>query len=287
MRKFTDYTTILLISPILLIMSSSVTVFITTQIKHMTASFDILNYVGPAIFLLIKMIPYLLVWLLLTMVYIIMPNTKVHFRSAFIAGIIAGTAYQLLQWGYINFQIGVSRSNAIYGSFAALPLFLIWLQLSWLIILTGAKIAYATQNAEKFESFSEKDQMSVSLKRMLSLLICHQIIQTFTKGEKALTLSEIAQNLNAPLQFVQQIVNELIECRLVSELKSLDKETLFQPAQDTNRLTISYIIETLENKGFDKIEFANTEQYIALNELTSNFKAAIHETGGNKLLREI
>ena len=78
-----------------------------------------------------------MIWILFTFVYIFMPNIKVRLTSALLAGIIAGTAYEVVQWAYIIFQVGVSKYNAIYGGFAALPLFLAWLQVSWLIVLFG------------------------------------------------------------------------------------------------------------------------------------------------------
>ena len=141
-RKFSDYLSIMLISPILVIMSSSVTVFITTQVTLITEKIALLGIFSSLIFFILKLLPYCLVWILFTFIYILMPNTKVNFSSGFIAGVFAGTIFQLAQWAYIYFQVGVAKYNAIYGSFAALPLFLVWLQLSWLIVLLGAEISF-------------------------------------------------------------------------------------------------------------------------------------------------
>src|SRR3972149_3873262 len=138
-RKFSDYLSIMLIAPVLIIMSGSITIFITTQITRITESIELIGFFSPLIFLLLKLLPYCMIWLLFTFIYIVMPNTKVNFKSALIAGIIAGTIFQVSEWAYISFQIGVAKYNAIYGSFAAMPLFLIWLQTSWLIVLFGAE----------------------------------------------------------------------------------------------------------------------------------------------------
>ena len=155
-RRFSDYLSVMLLCPVLLIMSSGATVFLATQITLLTEKFAFLGVFAPAIFLIVKLLPFCVIWALFSFIYIFMPNTKVYFKSGLIAGIAAGTIYQVVQWIYINFQVGVSKYNAIYGSFAALPLFLVWLQLSWLIVLLGVEISFARQNVDtyEFECFS-------------------------------------------------------------------------------------------------------------------------------------
>ena len=139
-RKFTDYLTILLIAPVLLAISSSITIVATSQINVIVQNIKLLGAFSSVIFLLLKLLPYLTMWLLLTAVYLIMPNEKVPVRSGIIGAVVAGTLFQIVQWVYITFQIGVASQSAIYGSFAALPLFLGWLQISWMIMLFGLEI---------------------------------------------------------------------------------------------------------------------------------------------------
>jgi membrane protein len=168
-RKFSDYLSIMLISPILFILSSSVTVFITTQITAITQKIALIGMFSPVIFLMLKLIPYGLIWILFIFMYILMPNTKVNFASGLIAGVIAGTIYQIAQWGYITFQVGVAKYNAIYGSFAALPLFLIWIQLSWLVVLFGAEISFAYQYVDTYEFDPDSRRISTAFRKLLSL----------------------------------------------------------------------------------------------------------------------
>jgi len=127
-RKVTDYLSIMLICPFLFIMSSTVTVLISGKVEVFIQKITILGAVAPAIFFMLKFLPYLAIWVLFTFMYIFMPNTKVNFMSGLLAGLIAGAMFQIFQLVYINLQVGVTRYNAIYGSFAALPLFLVWLQ---------------------------------------------------------------------------------------------------------------------------------------------------------------
>ena len=129
-RKFTDYLGVILICPILALCATGVNAFLSNS--------------G----LVLRMAPYLSMWLVFTFIYMFMPNTKVKFSSALTAGIIGGTLWQFAQWGYIHFQIGVSRYSIIYGTFASIPVFLIWLHISWLIVLLGAEISFVYQNSK-------------------------------------------------------------------------------------------------------------------------------------------
>jgi membrane protein len=170
-RKFTDYLTIMLIAPVFLILSSSVTVFISTQLSEYMVNAPIVDFFKPIISFLIKFSPYFLSWLILTVLFIIMPYTKVKFLSALVAGIIAGTILQFLQWFYIDLQIGISKLSTIYGSFAFIPLFIVWLQSSWIVVLLGAEISFANQNVSRYEFESEALNISNYQKRALTLMI--------------------------------------------------------------------------------------------------------------------
>ncbi|MGD2099773.1 MAG: YihY/virulence factor BrkB family protein, partial [Desulfobacterales bacterium] len=147
-RKFSDYLAIMLISPLFIIMSGSATVFITTQVEQITQRIALLGMFSPFISFMLNFLPYILVWMLFTFLYVLMPNTKVQFKAGLVGGVVAGTLYQIAQWAYISFQIAAAKYNAIYGSFAALPLFLMWLQISWWIVLFGAELSFANQNVD-------------------------------------------------------------------------------------------------------------------------------------------
>lgn len=131
-RMFTDYFSIIFIAPILMILVSSLNLFMTTS--GWQESFPLIS---SFLKVLIKLLPYMLVWMLFIFLYMFMPATPVKFKHAFVAAMIAGTVYQIIQWFYLRFQIGMSSYSAIYGTLAALPLLLVWLQLSWSVVLWG------------------------------------------------------------------------------------------------------------------------------------------------------
>jgi membrane protein len=193
-RKLSDYLTIMLIGPVLIIMSGSVTVFITAQISAISGRFELLQMVGPAIYVGLKLLPYSLVWMLFTLIYMIMPNTRVRFDSALLAGFVAGSTFQVVQAAYIQFQIIVAKYNAIYGSFAALPLFLIWLQISWFIVLIGAEISHAYQHSNYMDETAGGRELSISQTRLLALTVCCHIVRLFQHGRSAQTATQIAEN---------------------------------------------------------------------------------------------
>ncbi|MBW1748898.1 MAG: YihY/virulence factor BrkB family protein [Deltaproteobacteria bacterium] len=231
-RKFSDYLSIMLISPLLIIMSSSATVFITTKIALITEKVALIGMFSPMIFFMLKLIPYCLVWILFIFTYILMPNTKVNFSAGFIGGIIAGTIFQAAQLAYILFQVGVAKYNAIYGSFAALPLFLIWMQLSWLIVLFGAEISFSYQYVDTYEFEPDLRQISPAFKRLLTLQVANRVISTFSKGKMPLTASNLSQALEIPIRLVQQLLDELVESEIFSITEIKENEKLaYQPAR--------------------------------------------------------
>lgn len=287
-RKFTDYVSVLLIAPILFFLASSIMVFITSQVTFITEKFALLGFFSSLIFFLLKLLPYCIVWILFTFIYIFMPNTKVKFSSGLVAGIVAGSIYQLVQLGYISFQVGVARYNAIYGSFAALPLFLVWLQLSWLVVLFGAEISFSHQNVDTYEFEPDCLQVSVSFKKLLSLRIVHVLVKNFSAGKSPLTASMITQLLESPIRLVRQILFELVESGIVSAVVTEDDEKpAYQPGRDIDSLTIQYVIDTLERRGVDNIPAKPTEELKVLSESLQAFNDVIVSLPANKLLKTI
>jgi len=217
-----------------------------------------------------------------------MPNTKVNFSSGLIAGVIAGTIYQIAQWAYITFQVGMARYNAIYGSFAALPLFLIWIQLSWLIVLFGAEISYAYQYVDTYDFEPDRRSISPAFKKLLSLHISRLIISTFLKAEPALSAINISKNLQIPIRLVQQILDELVEAGILSDTETKEnKKMSYQPARDINAITINSVIEALEKKGVDNIPIAQTAELKHLSEALKALNDEIDKSPANRLLKDI
>jgi membrane protein len=287
-RKFSDYLSIMLICPILFIMSSSVTVLITSQLTLIVEKIAFLGPLGPLIITSFQMFSYAVIWGMFTFMYIFMPNTKVNFKSGLIAGIIAGTIYKAAQWAYLTFQIGVSKFGAIYGSFAALPLFLVWLQVSWLIVLLGAEISFAEQNVDTYEFESDSLKVSSAFKKLLGLTVAHSCVKRFHEGLTPLTAAQLSHNLEIPIRLLNQLLFELVEADILSEVKlGGTVNVAYQPARDIENMKIQNVIDRLDQKGSDAIPVAQTKVSRAIGTAMDQFHGLIKESSANILLKDI
>jgi membrane protein len=217
-----------------------------------------------------------------------MPNTKVNFKAGLLGGVVAGTLYQIAQWAYIGFQVGAAKYNASYGSFAALPLFLMWLQISWWIVLFGAELSFANQNVDTYEYEPDCLTISPGFKKLVTLQVAQLLVRNFCDGEKPLTYSQISNRLAMPLRLVHNIIFDLVEGGLVSEIKiKADKEFAYQPARDISLLSIKYVMDALERTGTDTVPVAKTDQFRALSDALENLGDAVERSPANKLLKDI
>ncbi len=287
-RKFSDYLSVMVLGPILIILSSSVTVFITTQVTLIMEKIALLGMFSGVISILLSLLPYCIIWVLFSFLYIFMPNTKVNFASGLLAGIIAGTIYQIVQLGYIMFQVATARYNAIYGSFAALPLFLIWLQLSWLIVLFGAEYSFARQNVDTYEFEPDSLKISPSFKRLLTLQAAHLLVKIFADGKQPLTATEISHRLEIPIRLVHLIVFDLTTAGIIVPTETVEySEPAYLPSRDINALTVHFVIDELEHCGTNTIPAARTKEMETLSEILDTFREELSRSPANRLLRDI
>ena len=287
-RKFTDYLTIILIAPVLLVLSSSITVFISAYLNEFMTKAPILGFFKPVISFLIKFAPYLLTWLILTLLFIIMPNGKVKFMPALISGIIAGTFLKILQWLYLDLQFGITKLSAIYGGLAAIPLFLIFLQTSWIIVLLGAELSFANQNISRYEFESEALHVSHFHKRALVILIMNMIIRNFAIGEKPVSAENIGKSLKIPVRLARDILQDLNNASLVSVIHEENQiERLYQPALDINRLTVSYVLSKLDRKGIEQRTEMKNKDYEKIVTMLEKFDKITAKSDSNILIKDL
>lgn len=256
-RKVTDYFSITLLVPLFIICSSGISIFISTALKTL----DSFQLVTPVFSFLLKASPFVLTILMFTAVYMFIPNTKVRFKNALYAGIFAGIVFQLFQYMYINGQIWVSKYNAIYGSFAALPLLLLWLQLSWLICLLGAEIAYASQHIQSYEFEIDSKKITRRYADFLVLSVLSIIIHRFEQGDPPITSDALSAKYRIPSRLTLQILNRLIDVQLINEVVNEEKNELaYQPSLDINTITVGGVLSKLDEYGSEnfKIDKDNT-----------------------------
>jgi len=287
-RKFSDYITVMVLAPVLLVVSSSATVLVASQVKAIVNKIALLGVFSKVIFLLLNLLPYASIWVLLTMLYMIMPNTKIPIRSAVLGGVAAGTIAQIVQWIYIRFQIGVASYGAIYGSFAALPLFLAMLQTSWMIVLFGAEIAHANEHYETYGFHPDYSKLSVSSKRVLMLRIFHLLTKKFSAGEKPLGAHQIAQILGIPVRLVRQFLLELIEVGLVVETATGTKSGVaYQPGRTIENITVKIALDEYEKFGTTKIPDDPSDESTKILKYLRDISDTIEKSPPNVRVKEI
>lgn len=284
-RKFSDYLSLMLLAPVILIISGSITVFLTTQLTWLV---DFINLSGIGNWLVIRalsLLPLLLMTGLFTFMLVFMPNRKINYKAGIIAGFITAIMYNLAQWAYLSLQFGVSDYNAIYGSFAALPLFVIWLQIGWMIVLFGCEIAFFLQNYENYQHSSEFSNLSFSLEKVIALQITHMIIKNFIPLNNPLTAAQIAKNMDIPIAIIQSILLKLVASHIIVEFKDQKEYEVYQPAVDINILTISYVVNALEQCGQNHLPGIKQDP-LFMNAVNS-FRKIIEASEQDRLLKDI
>lgn len=288
LRKAPEYLAIAFLAPIFIIVSSSATAFISSTVNTISHDYVIIGYIGPFLNFLLNFAPYFLTWVLFTIIYIIIPNTRVKFRAAILSGIMAGTVFQLTQMGYFIVQIELIDINAIYGSFAAIPLLILWLRTSWIIILFGAEMSYAIQNVQKYEYDMDVSNISQYSKKITALLIMHIIVKRFSKAEVQPTAIDIAKKIHLPLKLVRQITYELLKCKLIIETKtSSDKEFAYLPAFDIGKIDVHTVIDRLERIGNNDISSFELPVFKEFHEVISIFNKEMASHVSNRKLMDI
>jgi membrane protein len=286
-RRITDYIAISIFAPVLIFVSSGVSIFLSTEVSSLE-SLKWLIHFGIVFKIFLKITSLLLLSGMFTFIYIVLPNTRVKFKSAMMAGIVAAVAFDVLQWAYITFQVGAVKYDAVYGSFAALPLFLIWLQYSWYIVLFGAELSFANQNVDHYELESEIKNISTRYKRVISLLLANLVVRNFMEGKPALTAAQIAERLDVPIRLARIIISDFTETEILSEVKTgNEKEIAYQPAISEDKLSVKYILDKLDTKGVNKLPIQSTTELENIHNLMNEFDEVLNENKGNVLIKDI
>jgi membrane protein len=230
-RRFTDYLAMTLVLPICFVAATSVTVWVSrTQIGEIS----------------LYALPFLLTCFLFTVVYLFMPNGKIPIVSAVVGGTVAGITYQVFQWAYVAFLINLSRYNLVYGTYAAIPLFIMWVHMSWLILLAGAQVGYITAFSEEWEYKYSHYELSHRTRCVLSIAICHACLKKYQKEEIASNLPDLANELKLPIILVRSLLEKLCYAKILLEVK--DGKKAYIPGIPGRKLTVKRIIDAIERQ---------------------------------------
>ena len=251
-RAVTDYLAMLLLVPVVIVLVSG------------------LSIAGA------RLLPYVLMAVVFMAMYMCVPNTKVRLQVVIVPGILAGVGMQALQLFYIHAQVLLSSYNAIYGSFAALPLFMLWVQLSWTICLFGVQLCYTNQNMDELSFRLQVADISPRYRLLLAIILMSRVCQRFADGKRPYTALDLRRLTNIPIRITQDLLYMLVRAGLLSENSAdgKDQEPTYQPAMTLQKLTVGAMVERLDSMGgwhldidlHEQLAQVEWKQYLALRE---------------------
>ena len=279
-RQWTDYIAVVMIVPVLWIVANAM-----TNYAERLLGFDDSWYFG----LLSHLASMVVIWGMFTLLYLVIPNAKVRVGSALMAGIVAGTIFLLFQWGYVYLQRWMTSYNAIYGSFAALPLFLIWLQTSWEILLFGGELSFAYQNVERFDEERESLLVSYDQRRKILLAAMLIVVRHFRDHGGAMPAERIRRRLNLPTRIVNDVLFQLVQAGQLIAVRSGDgeREVGYTPAYDIASMTIYSILEAVERSGQTSFDLAATPELAHIDRELNGLKEAARNAEDNVTLTDL
>lgn len=254
LHQATTYIAIVVLIPVLIVCSAGFNIFVHSAVEnavHVEAIHEALHTGG------VKFLQFVMCWLMFTLMYWAIPNTKVRFMPALIPGVLMGTLFQLLQMLSVYLIALLSRTSIVYGAFASIPILMTWLQWTSLLILIGAEMSYAIQNNEEFEYEQDLNRMSRRYKDCVMLYLLSIIIKRFEADEAPLTAHELAIRDHLPIRLVNQLLSRLVETGVVREVynEAEQEEKTFQPALDTHKISVGMVLDRIDAQG--------TEQFLA------------------------
>ena len=244
-RKFSDYLSVLLSAPLLLLAATSITT--SLQSKWLTGWLFETTYLGDLFLFLLSLAPYLSVWIALLLLYIFIPNTRVRFGSALLGALLAGTLWQMAQWGYIHFQVGVGNYNAIYGTLAVLPILMVWIYASWLIVLFGMEVVAAHQQLPTFRRDIRGSSISHSCGELVALAALRHIAGAFHKGAAGWGEEHLACKVGVPLRVMRETLQKLTGAGFI--VPAGDTSRTYLPARELDQITLAQVLLALKRHG--------------------------------------
>lgn len=279
-RQYSTYITIVVVVPLLWAATRALGLYVDAQLGLGSSAWS---------FVVSKCAVLVMTWLIFAVLYTAIPNTKVRFRSALTAGVVAGTLFMLFQWGYVYLQRWMTSYNAIYGSFAALPLFLIWMQTSWQILLFGGELSFAYQNIARFAVERESLRISYDRRRRAMLAVMVVAARRFCAAQGSTGPEEIRGQLGLPTRLVNDLLYELAKAGMLAPVASEDAEheVRFVPARDLTSLTLCDVIDAVETQGDATFAPSRAPEIGRVNEEWSRIAAAAHAAPGNVRLIDL
>ena len=281
-RKISDYITVIVFAPILWVGASAVSVYLQQLLGW--ADNVWLNALS-------KLISMAIAWFMFSLIYVVLPNTKVNLSAAIKSGFIAGTVFMLFQWGYVFVQTWMTSYNAIYGSFAALPLFLLWMLISWSILLLGGELSFTFQNEKRFDEERESLLVSYDCRRKLMIGVMVIVSRTFRDGKGAMAVDDIRHELGIPKRILSSILSALVEAGMLHEIHvgGNEFELSYAPARDISTLKVYDVLLAVDahGEGRDSIDVSEPTELYRASQVVEELKSETLDSKVNCLIVDL
>ncbi len=280
-RKFTDFFSVTLICPVLVAAAFSFSV----SLRHDAVVQQLLNVgvISYAYVTLLKLVPFFMSALMLFFLYVFIPHTRVQFRSGFWGSVVAGLLWTLAEGAYVNYQVGVAQYNAIYGGFAQVPLFLVWVYVMWVIVLFGAEVSFAVQNMDVFESEIRAGNVAREERDKLAVLMMLALTRAFYAKAGAVPLDTLCRVLCAPVCLVREILATMEQASLVVGTQGdVPGYALAAPPESVRVMDVVQVLAT-HGSGADRLQVLEATHFVE--ELFSELYQATAQCPANISLR--
>ncbi len=277
-RKFSDYFSVLFLAPLLLFLSLGMSTSLSSH-AFVQKLLEI-GLLAGAMKLLIFSLPWLTSIVILTGLYIFIPNTNIRFSSALTAGFLAGLVWQLSQIAFIHFQVGVARYNAIYGTFASVPILMFWIYISWIIVLVGAIICAACENVENFHPLDLQRDINFQIREKISLLVLSLICRYFVEGRQEAGTEEISAELELPSGLIMESVNLLVKIGYI--VPAGDERNFYLPARPVAQLRLADFFLDIKKTTDNDYILSGPADSEKIENLFSRYRQALEEQFGDE-----
>jgi membrane protein len=286
-RKLSDYLTILIATPIFLVVGIGLTT--GAQNAGVARFLDEELALGFLLSWAIGLLPVLVGWVAFTLVYLVMPNRRARFRSAALGGLVAAILWQLALLLHIRFQVGIAKYNALYASFAALPIFLVWIQTSWLIVLFGAELAFAHESEQEYRGFAGYQEHHHAFSEQIALRAMARICDDFLAGRPPRSLAAHAAGLGVSPRELDEVLQDLLAGGLVAAVETVERidGPAYVPARDPGRITVVEVFDVLRGEGLDEPVAAAIELDRQVDRTMARLDEEARSSAHNRTLREL
>lgn len=283
-RRFSDYISVIIIGPVLIFSAIGLTA--TLMSNTIVQKVVSIEPFGTFFYFLMEKSPYFFVCAAFTFLYVFIPNTKVKFKSALVGGVIAGILWETAGWAFASFIVSSAKYTAIYSGFAILIMFMLWLYLSWLILLVGAQLSFYHQYPHFLTANKNVFRLSNRLRERLALMLMYFIGYNYFHNKDHWTLDDLVNRLKLPVNTIHNILNLLEQNGLI--LETTDDPPAYIPARSIENIKLNDLLNSVR---IAEKETLSIEKRVAsvpeVDNIINTLDNAFNNTLGEKTLRDL